>query len=172
MAQAPTKMAQAAHDGSRRPEVVPKMAPRRLKMARDGSRWSQDGFKLAPRLPKMVQRWPKMAPTWLKMAQSGPRLPRSARERTRRPLNAGAWLAEAVNETRVRRTQARGSLSQGTNQMPAQRRRLARFLIFSERRRLARSDRERTRRPQNAYFFNDLMVISIWVPDAVALFGD
>ena len=140
------------------------MAPRRLKMARDGSRWSQDGFKLAPRLPKMAPRRPKMAPTWLKMAQSGPRLPRSAGDRIRRPLNAGAWRAEDVNETRrpqnagarlgqpgnepdarttqapgslfeFFRTQTLGSLRQGTNQTPAER-----------------------------VFFNELMVISIWGP--------
>ena len=93
-----------------------------------------------------------MAPTWLKMAQSGPRLPRSARERIRRPLNAGAWLAEAVNETRrpqnagaqpgnepdACRTQASGSLSQGTNQ------------TLAERRRVARLARERNQSLQNA----------------------
>ena len=73
-------------------------------------------------------------------------------ERTRRPLNAGVWLAQAVNETRrpqnagaqpgnepdARRTQAPGSLSQGTNQTPA------------ERRRLACSGSERNQSPQNA----------------------
>ena len=165
-----------AHDGSRWPEVVPKMAPRRLKMARDGSRWSQDGFKLAPRLPKMAPRRPKMAPTWLKMAQSGPRLPRSARERIRRPLNAGAWLAEAVNETRrpqnagaqpgnepdARRTQAPGEtrrprsagawLAQPGNE-PDDRRTQALSQgtnhMPEERTRLARSAREPTRRQHN-----------------------
>ena len=48
------------------------MAPRRPKMAQDGSKMAQDGSKMAQDGPKMVQDGPKMAQTGSKMAHKWP----------------------------------------------------------------------------------------------------
>ncbi len=164
--------------------------PRWLMMAPDGPRWCRRWTQEGPRWPEMAQdgrkmasSWPQDCPKWLvhgprwpqdgpNMAQDGSKWPKIAplsQGTNQTLLNAGVWLAQAVNETtrpqnagaqpgnepNARRTQAPGSLSQGTNQTSAERRRLAcsgceRNQTPAKRRRVARSARERTRCPHNA----------------------
>ena len=120
-------------------QAGPKIAQNGPKTAQDGPNMAQDGSK-----------WPKIAPlsqgTNQTLLNAGVWLAQAVNETTR-PQNAGAWLAQPGNEPDARTTQARGSLidffrtqalgslRQGTNQTPAER-----------------------------IIFNDLVVVSMWGP--------